>query len=148
VIAKHESLARHPAPHRHRVGAIESTIGLVGGPAGWFLQLCAGYGLASKPCFAEGSRLTVPGAHFEWTWAAMIAASIAGMALALIAFLLSWRMLRRTKEEAAGDHHHLLEVGSGRTRFIALWGVCFAAAFGIVTLLNFIAYVVLPRCAG
>jgi hypothetical protein len=60
----------------------------------------------------------------------------------------SWRALQKTKEEVAGSHRHLIEIGSGRTRFLALWGVCFSAGASLVILLTFVGYVVLPRCVG
>lgn len=141
------TLTHHPAPHRDRVMNIESAFGLLGGPAGWFLQLCAGFALASGPCFSAGMRVATAGAP-SWPWLTMIAASVIGVLLGLAALLVSWRTLQRTKRETTGNHRHLLEVGSGRTRFLALWGVCFSAGFTVVTLLTFVAFTTVPKCVG
>jgi hypothetical protein len=140
------ALTHHPAPHRDRVMTIESAFGLLAGPAGWFLQLCAGFALASTPCFIAGTRVVASGV--PWAWPTMIAASTAGVLLGLEALFVSWRVLQRTKEETTGNHRHLIEVGSGRTRFLALWGVCLGAGFTLVTLLTFVAFTTVPKCVG
>jgi hypothetical protein len=72
----------------------------------------------------------------------------AACAIALSAMLVSWRAYKRTEDEGVGDHRHVMEVGSGRTRFLALWGVYLSAGSALVTVLTAVAFVVLPRCAG
>jgi hypothetical protein len=146
--AEHASLADHPAPHRDRVMTLETAFGLFAGPAGWFLQLCAGYGLASMPCFADRTRTPAMADAAMWAWHTMIVATIVGLVLGLLGLWVAWRALRKTKEEVAGTHRHLIEIGSGRTRFLALWGVCFSAGASVVILATFVGYVVLPRCVG
>lgn len=145
--ARDTALTHHPAPHRDRVMNIESAFGLLGGPAGWFLQLCAGFALASGPCFTAGTRVTASGAP-PWAWPTMIAASIVGVLLGVAALLVSWRIFQRTKQEMIGDHRHLIETGSGRTRFLALWGVLLGAGFALATLLTFVAFTTVPKCVG
>lgn len=145
--ARDATLTHHPAPHRDRAVAIESAFGLFGGPAGWFLQLCAGFALATASCFAGGTRIPMTDAY-TWIWPTMIVISIAGLSLGLAALLVSWRILQKTKREVHGGHRHLLEVGSGRTRFLALWGVCFSAGFSVVTIISFIAFATLPPCVS
>jgi hypothetical protein len=141
-------LSAHPAPKRRAKRLRESFFALFGGPIAWFVQLNLGYGLASQPCFRDGERTLAPRWFPDWTWAAMIALMILACAIALLAALVSWRAYARTEEEAAGDHRHVLEVGSGRTRFLALWGVVLGAGAAFATLLTAVAFFVLPRCAG
>jgi hypothetical protein len=138
----------HPAPQAHRVGLLESLFGVLGGPLAWYLQLCAGYALASQPCFRGGVRVTAPLRTAQWTWPAMILAMLAAVAVALLALLISWRAFRRTRSEAQGGAAHLSEMGSGRTRFLALWGVLLGAAFASATAISAVAFITLPRCAG
>jgi len=144
------ALTHHPAPHRDRVMNWESAFGLFGGPAGWFLQLCAGFALATESCFATAPRVRLRSdiAASDWAWPTLIVISIIGLALGIAALVVSWRILQRTKSEMAGDHRHLLEIGTGRTRFLALWGVCFSGGFVIVTLITFLAFATVPRCLG
>ena len=78
----------------------------------------------------------------------MVAVMIAGALIALAALWVSWSTLRKTREERPGGHRHLLEAGTGRTRFLALWGVIFSSGFTLASLVTGIAFIVLPRCAG
>ncbi|MDB6092117.1 MAG: hypothetical protein JWN85_4901 [Gammaproteobacteria bacterium] len=142
------SLTHHPAPHRDRVGRYESAFGLLGGPLAWFVQLCTGYGLASWSCFPKDQRGLTPIEGAAWIWPTIIAMLVAAVVIALAACYTSWRLFRRTRDEAAKGHHHLMEVGVGRTRFVALWGVLLGGGFALATIINAVAFMVLPRCAG
>jgi amino acid transporter len=146
--ADHSVLSQYPAPPRHQLALSSAMFGLIGGPLAWFVQLCAGYALASGPCFAQSQRATQPLEGFAWTWPAMIALLIAGVIVALAAFAVSYRTFVRTRDEAGGDQHHLMEVGAGRTRFVALWGMLLGSGFAVATALTAVAFLVLPRCAG
>ncbi|HEY6482198.1 MAG TPA: hypothetical protein VIY54_01600 [Steroidobacteraceae bacterium] len=137
-----------PAPPNAGASTIGRAFGLIGGPLAWFIQLCAGYGLASWPCFPKDQRLFAPFSGFAWTWPAMLAVLIAGVLLALCAFWVSWRIYTATRSEVGGDYHRLMEGGRGRTPYLALWGMLLGAGFAITTLLTAIAYGVLPRCAA
>lgn len=148
MTARHEALTPHPAPHRDQVALYESLFGVVGGPAAWFVQLCAGYALASWPCFPKDERGLVPVAGYEWTWPAMIGLLVAGGLVALAAFFVSWRVLRRTRDEMGGGNQALMEIGAGRTRFLALWGVLLGGGFALATIVTAVAFSVLSRCAG
>jgi hypothetical protein len=138
----------HPAPQAQRVTPHESLFALLGGPLAWYLQLCAGYALASQPCFRGGLRVTAPPDAAQWTWPAMILAMAAAVTVALLALLISWRAYRRTQSEAPGGAEHLSEMGSGRTRFLALWGMMLGASFAVATAMSAVAFITLPRCAG
>lgn len=146
--ADHRALSHHPAPHRYRVASASIAFGVLGGPLAWFVQVCAGYALASAPCFADAQRKAQPLAHLRWTWPAMIALLIGCVGVALAAFAVSYRSYARTCDESGGDQHHLMEVGAGRTRFLALWGLLLGAGFAVATALTAVAIVVLPRCSG
>lgn len=126
----------------------EIFFGVFGGPLAWFIQLCAGYALASAPCFRDGVRVIAPLAVLQWTWPAMIIAMLASVAITLLALGVSWRAFRRTRQEAGGGSDHLLEMGAGRTRFLALWGVLLGSAFAVATAMTAVAFMLLPRCAG
>ena len=146
--ADHASLSHHPAPHRDQVSLLASAFGLLAGPMAWFIQVCADYTMASWPCFPEEQRNLVPRTGYEWTWNAIIAITIAAFVIATAAFLVSRRAYNRVRGEAHGDHQHLMDIGSGRTRFLALWGMVFSAAFAVGIVMNAVAYFLLPRCAG
>jgi hypothetical protein len=46
---------------------------LFGGPLAWFLQLNAGFALASQPCFQNGERTGMPHLAADWTGPAISA---------------------------------------------------------------------------
>ena len=101
----------------------------IGGPLAWFVQLCAGYALASWPCFPKDERHLTPLAGFAWTWPAMIIALTRGVVIALAAFSVSYRAFVRTQLPLPASQRHLIEVGGSRTRFLALWGMLLGAGF-------------------
>jgi hypothetical protein len=142
------SAGRHPAPHAGRVSSGESFFGLFAGPLAWFVQLSCGYALASQPCFREGSRTAAPPPALHWTWPAMVMLTIAAVAVSLVAFGVSMRAFNRTRHETEGGTHHLLEVGAGRTRFLALWGMVLGAGFALAAAITAVAFIAVPRCAG
>jgi hypothetical protein len=138
----------HPAPHAGRVSATESCFGLLAGPLAWFAQLSCGYALASGPCFRGGYRLSAPHSDLNWTWPAMVVLTAVAIAISLAGFMVSMRAFNRTREEAQGGAHHLMEVGAGRTRFLALWGMVLGAGFALAAAITVVAFIAVPRCAG
>jgi hypothetical protein len=123
--------------------------GLFAAPLGWFVQLCAGYGLASWPCFPADQRGPAPLAGYEWTHTAMIVISVCGILLALSGCLACLRVLRRARNEGEGvSPVQRWERGSERSCFLALWGVVFGGGFALSALISTVALLMLPRCAG
>jgi hypothetical protein len=137
----------HPAPQRHVLPPRQSFFAVFGGPLAWFLQLNADFALASNPCFINNERSIAPHLAPDWTWRGMIVIAVAAFAVALAAALIAWRAYRLTKEESTGDNT-AMEIGAGRTRFLALWGLCLGAGSALVIVLTALAFFVLPRCAG
>lgn len=128
------------------MSASRTFFALFGGPLAWFLQLNAGFALATQPCFVDNQRASAP--TFAWSWPAIIAIAVAACAVALSATLIAWRDYQRSKHEGSHEHPDLLEVGAGRTRFLALWGVCFGAGSAVVIVATAIGFCFLPRCGG
>jgi hypothetical protein len=137
-------MQRSSAP-RSRALSAGTVFGVIGGPLAWYAQLCAGYALASGPCFANARRGLAPLTGYAWTGRAMIGVLIAGVVIALAALIVSSRAFARARHDSAGDLAH---ADGGRQRFLALWGIWLGAGFAVATLMTAIAFVVLPRCAG
>ena len=78
----------------------------------------------------------------------MLALTAAAVAISLAGFLVSMRAFDRTREEAPGGPHHVMEIGAGRTRFLALWGMVFGAGFAVAAAITAVAFIAVPRCAG
>jgi hypothetical protein len=138
----------HPAPHAGRVKRYELFFGLCGGPLAWLLQSSAGYALASEPCFRVGVRVLTPPHSLQWTGSAMIGVTTAAVVISLLSLWVSWRAFKRTQREVSGGSRHLMHVGTERTRFLALWGAMVGGLFAIASAMTYVAFLMLPRCAG
>lgn len=126
----------------------ESFFALFGGPAAWLVQLFAGYSLASESCYPGGApRLALP-AHLGWTRAALAAVMIGACVISLLALSSSLGAYRRSSEEMRRSSEEIVGLGADRTCFLSLWGIIFGAGFAVASVLTFVAYFVLPRCAG
>ena len=124
----------------------QSFFAVLGGPLAWFLQLNADFALASNPCFFDNERSVVPQLSYDWTWHTMIVIAAAAIVVALAATLAALRAHRlASKENRDGEVH---EIGAGRTRFLALWGICLGACSALLIALTALAFFMLPRCAG
>lgn len=78
----------------------------------------------------------------------MIALTVAAVAVALIGFGVSMRAFNRTRNETQGGAHHVMEIGTGRTRFLALWGMILGAGFALAAAITAVAFIAVPRCTG
>lgn len=127
----------HPAPHRSRIRPLERAFGLLGAPLAWYLHLCFGYAVVQARCGEAES-------------AGRIVAAVTGGALALLigiaSLAVAWLGLRRTRDERPGGHQELLEVGTGRTRFLAIWSVVLASVFTLAVFVNLLALWLVPPC--
>ena len=141
------SLRGVPAGSRPRVGRLRGVFSVVGGPAAWFIQICAGDWLASGPCFPGPHRYVEPPAGWSWTGPAVLVLMIVCALIALAALLVSWNIYRGSAPQRPAGRE-LVEGGTGRPYFMALWGMVYGAGFCIATLFTVVAYAALPRCAG
>ena len=135
----------HPAPHAGRVKRYEIFFGLCGGPLAWLLQSSAGYALASEPCFRDGVRAMAPP---QWTGPAMMGVTTAAVVISLLSLWVSWRAYQRTQGEVSGEPRHSIDVRTASERFLALWGALVGGLFAIAATMTYVAFLILPRCAG
>lgn len=138
----------NPAPHADKVALGESFFALFGGPSAWLLQLCGGFALASQPCFLDGDRRWLPRVGTQWSWSVLLALMSIAVFVALFALFISWRAYRRTRFEQPGDSDYVMDVGAGRTRFLALWGILLATGSAVATATTAFAFIFVVRCSG
>ena len=141
------SLTQRPGPYRGPVSFAELAFGLAGGPIAWAVEFNVGYGLASWPCFPGDHRMQLPLYGYGWSFPAMVAILFAATFIALVALWVSWRNFQKTRAEPQRQDGHL-DTGTGRTRFLALWGVVFSGGFALASLATGVAYLTVPRCGG
>ncbi len=142
-----DSLLQRPGPYRGPVSFAELVFGLAGGPLAWAVELNVGYGLASWPCFPGDHRMQLPLYGYGWSWPALVAILFAATFVALLALWVSWRSFQKSSAEPQRQDGHL-DPGTGRARFLALWGVVFSGGFALASLATGVAYLALPRCGG
>lgn len=122
----------HPAPAAHGVARAALWFGLFGAPLVWSLQLLVNYALVAHACYPRSEPRATP--VFGGLWTFTLVASLVALAVALGAGGTAWRSWRISRHEHRGDAGESLEVGEGRTRFMALAGMLMSGIFllGIV----------------
>jgi len=138
----------HPAPHAHKLSTGLAFFMLFAGPLAWFVQLCGSAWLLGWPCFPMMDRYVEPLPYFRWTRTAAVVLLVVCTLVALAAGWVSLIKLREVMGEKEGSHTDLIEIGHGRTRFTAIWGVILGFGFAIATLLTIIPFFTVSRCAG
>lgn len=134
---------QHPSPHRHAVRPGRLWFGLLAAPLAWLGEELLSYAIASHICAATGPDAQVTRAGSPWLWLVLLVAlgvSLAGGWVALD----NWR---DTRGEKSGSGHHLLELGEGRTRFMAMCSLLTSGGFlfGFIFMLATLALA--PLCA-
>jgi hypothetical protein len=137
-----------PAPHQRRTSMATLFAALLAAPLAWGAQLLVGYGLTSHACFPNEAQRQFFMRGWEWVGPAIIAINLACLAIAVGATLASLSIWRRTREEAAGGHESALDIGQGRTRFFAIWGVWSGVWFALQILFATIAIFWVPPCGS
>jgi hypothetical protein len=137
-------MVEHPAPHRQRVHIAVLLFGAFIGPIVWALHLFANSAIAGQVCY--------PGPAPRLTQVAMLrpllgASGGIAIVLALIGTYVSYRSWRTSREEREGSHHHLIEVGEGRTRFLAFAGMFTSLVFALVIFCDTFGVLMVPACA-
>jgi hypothetical protein len=139
---------RHPSPARDRAGPL-TLIALVGaGPAAWIVGEIGMYGLATYPCFPRDEPLHTRLPGWEGIGWALAGLNVAALLVSLWAAWACWRIWRRTQDEAGGEQYDALEVGEGRTRFIALCGVITNIGFAAAVLFHSTGLLMAPTCGS
>ena len=100
--------------------------GLLAAPLAYAAVLVIWYAVAAYACYPGREMLARP----LWPGFPGALAMIGSIAfvLCLAGCVISWRSWQDTREEQPGSSHALLEVGEGRSRFLAMAGILVAAS--------------------
>lgn len=137
----------HPAPARGRVPLRLLWFGLAGAPLAWSAQLLAAFPLSAHACFPRLWPLTEPDIGPTTLSSLLIALSIVTTAVSIFALVTAIRSWRATLDESRGDAHHALDVGNGRTRFMALGGILMSTIFLVATVAQGALVLLVQPCA-
>jgi hypothetical protein len=141
------SAARHPAQHRARVSLAAIFYGLFVAPIVWAGNLMVTFALATHACYPGHEPLERVIGGFGFAWPLILALYLITLALCASAFFVSLRNWRITGSEMEGHHHHLIERGEGRTRYLGIIGMAFSLLFFIITAVGAVILAIVPLCA-
>jgi hypothetical protein len=141
------SLARHPAQHRARVSIWVVLYSVFASGIFWAGHLILNFALAVHACYPGRIPLARVDSGAGWAWPLILGLDIATLLLIGSTFLTSYRIWQRSGTEAEGHHHHLMEKGEGRTRFLGIVGMAFAVMFFLITMTDTITLAMVPICA-
>jgi hypothetical protein len=136
----------HPAPHRHKVSLFALGFGLAAAPLAWAAQTVFGYALSSHACFPGATPRAAP--LFAGAEQIAVAMNLIAIVVAAVAAATAYRSWRATRDEDDGRASRLVEVGEGRTRFLALWGMLTSAGFLVAMIFASLAILLVPLCGG
>lgn len=143
-MAEQAAAPDHPAPARHAVPQGMIVFALAAAPLAWLFQTIANMMVARHACFPKDMPLHAPAFGYASDLIAVVMGAAIIVALAGLAFsIVAWS---RTRREAGGDAHALVEIGEGRTRFLAMCalivsvGFCLAIGFALTGLM------IVPMC--
>jgi hypothetical protein len=126
------------------VDTLEGLFAVLGGPVAWIVQLDAAFAFSSSPCFVAGARQTTHGGVQPWP----LIIGLVCLAISAASLWMGLLIFRRTRGESGGGKRHLLHTGQGRTRFLAAWGIAFAAVFTLLIVVNIALLLGMPVCEG
>ncbi len=125
----------HPAPQAHRINELMLAMSFLAAPIAWAGSLTVKYATTSSLC-GRSTNESDPSLN-----ALLYSIDAIAFVIALATILISWRHWQLTKEEASGEITELAEIGEGRTRFLALWGMLMGGMFAAAIFFGFIASV-------
>ncbi|HZT19435.1 MAG TPA: hypothetical protein VFA23_08520 [Dongiaceae bacterium] len=140
------SAARHPAPHRARVGPGAIAYGLFAAPIMWAGNFMVDYALLSHACYPADRPLAGGQGGPGYLWWLTLAFHGLTLLVCVSGFLVSLRNWKRTGREQEGHAHHLMEAGEGRTRYFGVIGMSFAVLFFIAAGVSMMIYAFEPLC--
>jgi hypothetical protein len=141
-------LPDHPSPHRGHVATASSVFVQLGGPLAWAAQFTVGYGLASHACFPHAAPLNHLLHGWEHIAVTLLAINAVALLVAASAAAVSWRNWRVTRAEHHGHYGQLLEIGEGRSRFLAVCGMMTSLGFLAAIAFNTLTLLTVPPCSG
>lgn len=140
-----DQVTPHAAPQQHAVSLPALWFGLFGAFAAWSLQTLINYALVAHACYPGFVPRAVPIIGGVSTIA--LGVSIITLLVALAASLTALSSWRATRSERGGRAERLLEVGDGRTRFMAAAGLILSGIFTLTIVLNGVPLFMLPTCS-
>jgi hypothetical protein len=111
------------------------------------LHTVAATSINSFGCIRERGAEALTGVRTDsGTWILLLVLTLLLLCVALGALYVAWRSWRAAHREQPDEEEELLEVGEGRTRFMAMSGILLSAVFSLLLIANLIALFAVPQC--
>jgi hypothetical protein len=137
----------NPSPHKDRVRLDWLLLALAIGPGAWIVQLAGDYALASHACRPnDAPRLAPPAAGWGGEHLVLLGLNLACLGLCLAGGAVAFVSWGRSHREKPGEASELIEVGEGRTRFMAACGMIAAVAFALAIAFDTTLPFFVPSC--
>jgi hypothetical protein len=138
----------HPSPYRDRFPIYVLLLPLFVPPVLWAVQLSVRYALIATACFPHHAPVTAPTAHGGISWIVAVAVALSSLLVMLGLGLLSLRIWRKGGSESGHPRRLLLDIGEGRTSFLAHWGIYVSFGFLVVTIFDSLPLIGVPLCGS
>jgi len=135
--------AGHPAPARNEVGALPLLYGLLAAPGAAALETLIGMGVVGRACLPTDHPL----AHPQFSTGPIVW-TVHGIALllGLASVWVSVEAWRRTRHEHEGGREAMVEIGEGRTRFLAMMALLTSIGFTVLIVFDTVGLATLGPC--
>lgn len=134
----------HPAPERRKASLRALIFGLAAAPLAWSAQTIVGYSVASRACFPADTPRSTPA--FAYVWSEVLTVNVIALIVGLLGTLVAFRSWSATRQEHGGRPTYLMDVGEGRTRFLAMCGILVGAGFVVAILFTTLTVVLASAC--
>ncbi|MEP6778583.1 MAG: hypothetical protein ABJC26_01745 [Gemmatimonadaceae bacterium] len=119
----------HPAPLRNLVSKRAMWFGILGAPAAWTVQFLVSYALSARRCFPRLYPFAEPERGATELRAILLTLFVVALVVAVFALITAVGSWRASAGETGGNAHNALDIGEGRTRFMALGGILISSIF-------------------
>ena len=134
----------HPSRARGETKLVVLFYGLIAAPCAWIIAQIFCSALASRACHPKYDPLAAPA--FSGTSIAHWGALLLAIAVCISGAIVAYRAWNRTRGEHRGGSQTLLEIGEGRSRFMALAGMLTSIGFLTAVIFSIPAAVFVPLC--
>jgi hypothetical protein len=134
----------HPAPLREAVAPGLLAFAVLAAPVAWSLEVLVNLAVASPACYPKDHPLTAP--LVTGTASALTCVQIAVFAVGIAGSVASAFCWWRTRGERQGGANTLVEIGEGRTRFLAMCGLMLSTVFLVAMIFTATAVAMIRLC--
>ena len=137
----------HPAPHRDKVSMRSLLLAILGSPLLWLGHVTVSYFLAvNTTCGNQPvgeANMVITGAAARWLLLGLDALFLVLLTALTVMAVRNWR---RSSGEYDKPHGFLMDVGEGRTSFMAHWGMLSSFGFLLAMVFVSIGLLFVPIC--